>query len=146
MIDCHIADGWPCSRVRRLDWSSSSELCDACHLQAARRSRRGGRRRLACFQNNTTTQEWNQSSSSPWMVFGCCGRDGNSFHSSCPLRWSWNMRLHQKEPWSISEPSRLPLSAACGSLVLFLGTGRCCGPGGMLPTMGHLLEQVSPRA
>lgn len=92
-----------------------------------------------------TTQEWNQRSGSPWMVFGCCGRDGNSFHSSCPLRWSWNMRLHQKEPWSISEPSRLPLSAACGSLVLFLGTGRCCGPGGMLPTMGHLLEQVSPR-
>lgn len=25
----------------------------------------------------------------------------------------------QKEPWNISEPSRLALSAACGSLVLF---------------------------
>lgn len=51
----------------------------------------------------------------------------------------------QKEPWNIFEPSRIPLSAACGSLVLLLGTGRCCGPGGMLLTMGHLLEQFSPR-
>lgn len=51
----------------------------------------------------------------------------------------------QKEPWNISEPSRLAFSAASGSLALFLGIERCCGPGGMLPTMGHLLEQLSPR-
>lgn len=47
----------------------------------------------------------------------------------------------QEELWNTSEHSRLLLGAACGSQVLLLGTGRCCGPGGMLPTMGHLLEQ-----
>lgn len=120
--------------------------------------------RLGCVMPVTSKQQGGaEEEDEGWPVFKTTQQCKSGIRAPVPLGWclhavggmeqllssegeleheaQWN----QEELWNISEPRRLPLNAACGFLGLFLGTGRCCGSCGMLSTMCHLLEQVSPR-
>lgn len=110
---------------------------------------------LGCVMPVTSKQQGGaeEEEGEGWPVFKTTQQHKSGIRAPVPLGWclhaveGWEQlpqllsseveleheaEQSQKELWNISEPRILPLSAACGFLVLFLGTGRCCGPAGML--------------